>query len=131
MPQVLAGLIADRPIDGTDPAHDVAAVLHHRVNDWLRTQIDDPTCIRVVPDAADAPDDVAGLLNQVDQLISARTAALTDQAIDTQPDWLVALGPAPVDPAARSAWRTPVAARVAHEDWRRRGIPFGPPIQPA
>ena len=91
-------------------------MLHHRVNDWLRTQIDDPTRIRVVPDAAGAPDDVAALLDQVDELIAARTDALTDQAIDAQPDWLVALGPAPVDPAARSAWRTQVAAHVAHDD---------------
>ena len=116
MPQVLAGLIAARPIDGTDPALDVAAVLHHRVNDWLRTQVDDPGSIRVVPDTTDAPDDITALFNQVDKLIAARTDALTDQAIDAQPDWLVALGPAPDDPAARSAWRTQIAAHVAHED---------------
>ena len=69
-----------------------------------------------MPDATDAPDDVAGLLHQIDQLIAARTDALTDQAIDTQPEWLVALGPAPVDPAARSAWRTQVAAHIARDD---------------
>ena len=103
-------------VDGTGAAVDVAAVLHHRVNDWLHTQIDDPTRIRVVPYATDAPDDVAGLLNQVDQIISARTDALTDQAIDAQPGWLVALGPAPVDPATRSAWRTQVAAHIARDD---------------
>ena len=94
----------------------MAAVLHHRVNDWLHTKTDDPTCIRVVPDTTGAPDDAAGLLNQVDELIAARTDALTDQAIDAQPEWLAALGPAPAEPAARSAWRTQVAAHVAHDD---------------
>src|SRR5665647_1973963 len=57
MPHVLAGLIAARPIDGTEPAHDIASVLHHRVNDWLSTQVDahiarddatsGPTAVRV------------------------------------------------------------------------------------
>ncbi|MCB2175248.1 MAG: relaxase domain-containing protein [Actinomycetales bacterium] len=116
MPQVLASLIAGRPVDGTGAAVDVAAVLHHRVNDWLHTKADDPTCIRVVPDTTGAPDDVAGLLNHVDELIAARTDALTDQAIDAQPEWLAALGPAPAGLAARSAWRTQVAAHVAHDD---------------
>lgn len=116
MPQVLAGLIADRVFDGTAPAHDLAAVLHHRVNEWLQTQVDDPTCVRVVPDASNAPDDVAVLLDQVDQLIAARTDALTDRAIEPQPAWLAALGPAPDDPATRSAWRTQIALHVAHAD---------------
>ena len=116
MPQVLAGLIAARPIDGTGAAVDVAAVLHHRVNDWLHTRIDDPTRIRVVPDATNAPDGVAVLLKQVDELIAARTDALTDQAIESQPAWLAALGPAPDDPATRSAWRTQIALHVAHAD---------------
>lgn len=116
MPQVLAGLIADRQIDATDAVHDVAAVLHHRVNDWLRTQVDDPTTVRVGADAADSPDDIAALLTQVDELIAARTDALTDQAIETQPDWLAALGPAPDYPAARSHWRTQIALHVAHVD---------------
>jgi conjugative relaxase-like TrwC/TraI family protein len=116
MPQVVAGLIAVRPIDGTAPAFDVAAVLHHRVSDWLRTQVDEHTRIRVVPDATGMPDDVAGILRQVEELIAARTEALTDQAIDAQPEWLVDLGPAPTDPAARSTWRTAVAVHVAHDD---------------
>lgn len=116
MPQVLAGLIAAKRLDGDAAAHDVAAVLHHRVSDWLRTQVDDATAICVCPDASDVPDDVAVLLAQVDELIAARTDALTDQAIAAQPDWLAALGPAPDDPAARSKWRTQIAFRVAHAD---------------
>lgn len=116
MPQVLAGLIADHLIDGTDAAHDVAAVLQNRVNEWLHTWVDDPTRIRIAPDAADSREDIAALLKQVDELIAARTDALTDQAMETQPDWLAALGPAPDDPAARSHWRTQIALRVARVD---------------
>lgn len=117
MRQVLASLIADRPIDGASPAHDVAAVLHHRVDRWLRTQVDDPATIRVIPDVADAPDNIADLLQQVDQLIAVRTEALTDQAIDARPDWLVRLGAAPDDQADRSAWRARIAAHVARDDY--------------
>ena len=116
MPQVLAGLIAARPIDDFAPAHDVAAVLHHRVDEWLHTQVDEPTRIRVVPDATGMPDDVAGLLRQVEELIASRTEALTDQAIAAEPEWLVDFGPAPTDPGARSEWRTAIALHVAHDD---------------
>lgn len=116
MPQVLAGLIADRSLDGPARAADVAAVLHRRVDDWLHTQVDDPGAIRVIPDAADVPDDIAVLLKQVDELIAARTDALTDRAIEAEPDWLTALGSAPDDPVARRAWRTQVAVHVAHAD---------------
>jgi conjugative relaxase-like TrwC/TraI family protein len=117
MPQILTGLITDRPLDGVEPAGDLAAGLHHRVNDWLRTQVEDPTTIRLTPDTADATGEVAGLLVQVDQLIAERVDALTDHAITTGPDWLTALGPAPTDSAARSAWRAQIAAHLAREDY--------------
>ena len=121
MPQILAGLITDRPLDGIepagDPAGDLAAVLYHRVNDWLRTQVEDPTTIRVTPDVADATGDVADLLTQVDQLIAERVEALTDHALTTGRAWLTALGPAPTDSAARSVWRAQIAAHVACEDY--------------
>ncbi|WP_233404280.1 MobF family relaxase [Actinotalea solisilvae] len=116
MRQVVAGLIADRPIDNASPAHDVAAVLHHRVDGWLRTQVDDPATISVIPDVLDAPDEIADLVRQADRLIAERTEALTDQAIDARPDWLVELGPAPADPADWSAWRTRVAAHVVRDE---------------
>ncbi len=127
MPQVLVGLIAARPIDDTASAHVVAALLHHRVNDWLHTQVDDPTRIRVVPDAAGMPDDVAELLHQVDELIAARIDALTDQAIGAEPEWLVALGPAPADPSARLAWRAAIGANVARDDAMSRPTPVSAP----
>ena len=132
MPQLLAGLIEARPLDAGTPAHDVAAVLHSRVNNWLHTQVEDPTAIRVVPDATDVPEDIAALLKQVDELIAARTDALTDQAIEAQPDWLAALGPLPDDPAARSAWRTQIALHVAHADTTRglTTVPTPPPAPP-
>jgi hypothetical protein len=132
MPQVLAGLIAARPIDDFAPAHDVAAVLHHRVDEWLHTQVDEPTRVRVVPDAVGMPDDVVGLLRQVEELIAARTEALTDQAIDAEPEWLVALGPAPVEPGARSTWRTAIAVHVAHDDATSgsAAIRVPPPLPP-
>ena len=116
MPQLLAGLIEARTLDVGAAAHDVAAVLHHRVNDWLHTQVDDPTAICVTPVAHDAPEDIGALLTQVDELIAARTDALIGHAIEAQPDWLAALGPAPDDSAARSAWRTQIALHVAHTD---------------
>ena len=101
MPTVLAGLIADRPIDGTTPPHDVAAVLHHRVQEWLHTQVEDPTTIAITPGTTGAPDDVAGLLAQVDALIAARLDALTGPVADSAPDGLVFLDPAPTPAAPR------------------------------
>lgn len=41
MPNVLRQLVAGRPLDGAqDPAQDVAAVLHERVDRWLDTAPD-------------------------------------------------------------------------------------------
>jgi conjugative relaxase-like TrwC/TraI family protein len=117
MAQILAGLITDRPLDGAEPARDLAAVLHHRVNDWLRTQVEDPTTIRLTPTGADATGEVADLIAQVDQLIADRIDALTDHALTTDSAWLTDLGPAPTDTAARSAWRAQIAAHVAREDF--------------
>ncbi|WP_260458651.1 MobF family relaxase [Actinotalea ferrariae] len=131
MRQVLASLVADRPIDGASPAHDVAAVLHHRVDRWLRTQVDDPATIRVTPDVADAPDDISNLLRQVDQLIAERTEALTDRAIDARPDWLVGLGPVPADPAGLLAWRARLATHVTRDEFTTVATGVRAPVPPS
>ncbi|EYR62527.1 conjugal transfer protein [Actinotalea ferrariae CF5-4] len=77
MHEVLAGLIAARPLDGTHPAAETASVLHHRVHEWLRAHIEDPAEVPTVDDASDAPPETVAVLDQIDGLIAARAPALS------------------------------------------------------
>jgi conjugative relaxase-like TrwC/TraI family protein len=116
MPQVLAGLIATRPLDhGDHVVGDVASVLHHRVSDWLHTQVQDPTTIRPAPDLTAAPSDLVDLVRHLDQLIADRTHTVIAGALSDPPDWL-ALAPAPTDPGVRPGSRDPIAASIAPDD---------------
>jgi hypothetical protein len=102
MLHVLAGLIAARPLDHSDDVvGDVASVLHHRVSGWLHTQVQDPTAIQPVLDLTAAPDDIADLVRQVDQLIADRTHAINAGALSDASDRL-ALAPAPPTRACAS-----------------------------
>lgn len=97
-----------------DPAGDIAAVLHARVQAWLHTQVDNPQTITTTPRPEDLPPEAAETLRQVDELIAARAHALTDHAITTNPAWLTTLGPRPDDDPG--TWLQQVAAIAAHRD---------------
>jgi hypothetical protein len=126
MDDVLAELIWSRPLNAPDePARDIASLLHHRVTDWLNTQVEEPAAITTRPDVANLSPGARETLRQVDELIAARIDALTDHAITASPEWVRDLGPEPDDDHARQAWRRRIAAVVAHEDFTN-----GPTVVP-
>jgi conjugative relaxase-like TrwC/TraI family protein len=127
MASVLRDLIDSRPLDSADdPARDIAAVLHTRVDAWLHTKVEDLRAIVGVAEYADLSPGAAMTLAQVDELIAARLDALTEYAIRTEPAWMGRLGPEPDDDAARAAWRTQVTAIAARHDYVE-----GPTLMPA
>jgi hypothetical protein len=135
MGHLLRDLINASPFgDAADPAGDIAAVLHARVQAWLRTQVDNPQTITTTPRPEDLSPEAAVTLRQVDELIAARVHALTDHAITTHPAWLTTLGPRPDDDPG--AWLQQVAAIAAHRDQAdgptliRAAEPPHPPVAP-
>jgi len=135
MDHLLRGLINASPLgEHADPAGDIAAVLHSRVQAWLHTQVDNPQTITTTPRPEDLQPEAAETLRQVDELIAARMHALTDHAITTAPAWLTTLGPRPDDDAV--AWLQQVAAIAAHRDYAdgptliRAAEPPRPPLAP-
>jgi conjugative relaxase-like TrwC/TraI family protein len=130
---VLAAVIAERPLstpagdaDGSvAPALDVAAVLHHRVNNWqrgTRSTHGRPEALiggfitpaQTLPD--DTPVDQREAISQLETLMRARVEHLTEQAIATRPAWMRPLGPAPRDPRAHAPWLHAVATIAAYRD---------------
>jgi conjugative relaxase-like TrwC/TraI family protein len=135
MDHLLRGLINARPLgEHADPAYDIAAVLHSRVQAWLHTQVDNPQTITTTPRPEDLSPEAAETLRQVDELIAARIHALTDHAITTHPAWLTTLGPRPDDDPG--TWLQQVAAIAAHRDYAdgptliRAAEPPHPPLAP-
>ena len=86
MHEVLAGLIASRPLDGPHPAAGTAAALHHRVHEWLRAQTDDPAEVAITQDADDIPADISALLDQVDDLLAEHVDALGSASLGSRSD---------------------------------------------
>jgi hypothetical protein len=86
MYEVLAGLIAARPLDGTRPAAETAAVLHHRVHEWLRAHTEDPAEVAITPDANEISMDIGALLDQVDDLLTERADTLGSAAFGSRRD---------------------------------------------
>ncbi len=128
MTSVLRDLIDSRPLDSAeDPARDIAAVLHARVDAWLHTKVADPRAIVDVGEYADMSPGAAMTLAQVDELIAARLDALAEHAIRTEPAWMRRLGPEPDDDAARAAWRTQVTAIAARHDYIEGPTPMPTP----
>lgn len=93
MHQVLAGLIAARPLDGPHPAAETAAVLHHRVHEWLRAHTEDPAEVAITPAADDSSTDISALLDQADDLLKEHVDALGSASFGSRRD---------VDPARES-----------------------------
>lgn len=69
----------------------------------------------------------AATLAQIDELIAARLAALTEHAIRTEPTWMRPLGPEPGEDLAREAWRTQVTATAARHDYIEGPTPIPAP----
>jgi hypothetical protein len=128
MPQVLTRLVVSRPLDGTDdPARDVAAVLHERVDRWLETA-PDLSAAEGFPASRlglstgdtsvgiDSRDPTVAALAQVETLITERIRVLTDTALASRPAWLRPLSGNPVHPDEHSAWRGHVAVVAAYRD---------------
>jgi len=131
MTNVLRDLINSRPLDSADdPARDIAAVLHTRVDAWLHTKVADPRAIVGAGEHTDMSPGAAVTLAQVDELIAARLDTLTEHAIRTEPTWMGRLGPEPDDDAARAAWRTQVTAIAARHDYVEGPTPMPAPEPP-
>lgn len=80
MHEVLAGLIASQPLGGPPPAAETAAVLHHRVHEWLRAHTEDPAEVAITPDADEISTEIGAMLDQVDDLLAARLDALGSES---------------------------------------------------
>jgi len=128
MPKVLARLVAGRPLDGgDDPAQDVAAVLHERVDRWLETA-PNPSPAERSPAGrlglstgdtsvgTDSRDPTLAALAQVEALIAERIEALAGTALASRPAWLQPLSGNPLHPDEHSAWRDHVAVVAAYRD---------------
>lgn len=116
VPGLLARLVAG--IATTETGVPVGAALRARVDDWLHTQVEDPTAIHPASPNP-GPSEMTDLIAQVNRLIADRVAALTDHALTDEPSWLGALGEPPADPAAQADWLTQVAAAAARTDHER------------
>lgn len=86
MHEVLAGLIAARPLDGPRPAAETTSVLHHRVHEWLRAHTEDPADVAITADRDDISTDIGALLDQVDDLLAERADALGPAAFGSRRD---------------------------------------------
>lgn len=125
MPRVLAQLVHARPLDDPDdPARDVAAVLHQRVDHWLEAapslHTPGPAPLHVITGVpltqTDAADPTLDSIARIDALIAQRVDALTDAAIATRPTWLRPLDGELSGPEDQAAWREHVAVLTAYRD---------------
>ncbi|MFZ5871542.1 MAG: ATP-dependent DNA helicase, partial [Actinomycetota bacterium] len=125
MPKVLARLVGARPLDGAhDPARDVAAVLHERVDRWLETAPDLSRAERspasrlglATGGAWDADDPTRAALAQVEELITERIGTLTEIALGTRPTWLQPFTGGYVHPDEHETWHGHVAVVAAYRD---------------
>jgi len=121
MADVLARLIASRPVDDlANPADDVATVLHDRVTRWLTTQEEgrnnDDASLDVTPEPLEHADPAARAITELDALITDRITSLTDLAITTRPARLRPLGDEPEPGPARQDWERQISALVTHRD---------------
>jgi len=126
MPKVLARLVASRPLDaGDDPAHDVAAVLHERVDRWLQTAPNLSPATRSPAGRlglstgdtsvrTDSRDPTLAALGQVEALIAQRIEALAGAALASRPAWLQPLSgnPSTRTSTAHGATTSPSSPRT-------------------
>jgi len=126
--RVLARLVTGRPLDRVDdPAQDVAAVLHERVDRWLQTAPNLSSAQRSPATGLglstgdtwvqkDPCDPTLAALAQVEALIAQRIQALAGTALASRPAWLQPLRGNPLHPDQHGAWRDHVAVVAAYRD---------------
>jgi hypothetical protein len=141
MTRVLAFLVRARPLDNpTDPVEDIAAVLHERVTRWLESDAalsaeadgighQGDSTVGIVPGAtAIAPDDPASAaVSELDSLIRARLEAMTNDAVQTRPEWMRPLGEHPARESENARWLDCHALVASYRDLNqiRSTAPFG------
>ena len=150
MHRVLHTLVAAAPLDARNdttgepgPARDRAAVLHYRVTAWHERATPppgpraEPLIGGLITPAGhldnDMPTDQRAAIEQLETLITSRSAAITRQAALNPPTWLRALGGPPTDPRRRSMWIAAVGLVAAYRDRYQvpeHGHPLGDPDPP-
>jgi hypothetical protein len=114
-----AQLVATRSLD---ESHDLAAVMHSRVDRWMRTRASNklapPNLIAgLIPRALGVSDpDMAKALGERDDSMQRRARELALQALDHGEAWVGRLGTPPRDPAKRQQWIEAVSTVAAYRD---------------
>jgi hypothetical protein len=134
MHRVLPALVDAAPLHAAEndstqsaPAHDIAAVLHHRVTAWHdHTQPSqggrvEPLIGGIITPAGplgdDIPVDQRAAIEQVEALITSRIDTVTRQLVADPPTWLLrALGRPPADPRRRDTWINAAGTIAAYRD---------------
>ena len=118
-------LVARRSL--TD-ALDVAAVLHARVDRWMRAASGrrrgtDNLIAGLIPRVRGVTDpDMARALTEREHAMELRARTLANQAIEAGHGWVQRLGPAPDDPGHRARWLREVSTIAAYRDrWHITG----------
>ena len=118
-------LVAGRSL--TD-AMDVAAVLHARVDRWMRAASGrrrgaDHLIAGLIPRVRGVTDpDMARALTEREQAMELRARTLANQAIEAGHGWVQRLGPAPDHPGHRARWLREVSTIAAYRDrWHITG----------
>ena len=103
-------------------AHDVASLLHARVDRWVeaagsKTLAAAELIVGLVPRATEVADaDMARALLERDEAMERRATTLAEQAVERNVTWVRRLGVPPVDPAMRAAWIREVRVVAAYRD---------------
>lgn len=103
-------------------AGDEAAVLHARVDRWVRAaggrrRLGQNLIAGLIPKAQGVTDpDMAKGLADREVAMEERARALAEQAIVDSLDWVIRLGPVPQNRAARSRWRREISTVAAYRD---------------
>ena len=113
---------------GMNDADDVAAVLHGRLDRYVeaagsKRQAASDLIAGLVPRAKGVTDpDMGRALQERDEAMERRAAALAEQAVDRNPPWVRRLGSPPDDSAVRAVWTHQVRVIAAYrERWNLTG----------
>lgn len=125
--RALPALVLQRTLVNAD---DIAAVLHHRVDQWVEANGElatpSPSLVAgLFPRAHGVSDpDMARGLTERDQAIEQRAESMAEQAVAKLLPWIGRLGQPPPHPSARREWLESVATVAAYRD--RWGITTDP-----
>ncbi len=121
MGQVFPRLVRAR---GFDDADDIASVLHHRVGRATarpagsgRTRKAPRLIAGLIPEAqGSVTDDMRQALEERQELIEGRAAAVLDAALEAGDAWTKPLGPPPRAPRRAAGWRRQARVIAAYRD---------------